>query len=229
MCLKYLKSSVGRKAVMAISGIFLFGFVIAHLLGNLQVFIGQEALNSYAQHLQELAFLLWPARVFLIAVLVVHIFVSISLAQENRKARPVRYKYQDTVQASYASRVMVMSGVLVFAFIIFHLAHFTFGLTHPQYFKLLDGKGRHDVYSMMVMSFRDWVVAGSYVIAMGFLCLHLSHGLSSMFQSLGLNNEKAMGKLNAGGKLLALFIFAGYISIPVAAFLNFIKLPNAGG
>src|SRR3989338_5606638 len=223
MCMRYFKSSVGRKAVMAVTGVFLFLFVVAHMLGNLQIFLGSEALNSYAEHLQNLPFLLWPARLFLLLVLLVHIAVSISLALENRSARPLRYAYEGTVQATYASRTMVVSGVLVFLFIVYHLMHFTFGITHPGLFHLIDDKGRYDVYSMVVLSFKNRWVSASYLLAMAALCNHLSHGVQSLFQSLGMNNEKSRPLFKKIAVAAALVIFLGNVSIPVAAFFGFLK------
>ena len=228
MCFEILKSSVGKKVVMAVTGVFLSLFVIAHLLGNLQIFLGPEALNEYAEHLEELPFLLWPARVILLSALALHVVTALCLAVENKKARPIPYGYQNTVQASYASRTMVASGFIVLAFILYHLLHFTFGVTHPQFSRLRDPKGLEDVYSMVVLSFRDWKVSLSYVAAMALLAFHLSHGFSSLFQSLGLNNDAWKNKLEKGGVLAAFLIFLGYSSIPLAALLGWVK-PLQGG
>ena len=226
MCFERLKSTVGRKAVMAVSGLILLLFVAGHMIGNLQVFLGQEALNSYADHLQSLPVLLWPVRLFLLLVLLLHMAVSISLAWENKTARPVPYAYQDTVQAGYVSRTMVVSGVVIFTFIVYHLLHFTFGTTHPQYFQLTDSKGRHDVYSMVILSFRDLWVSGSYVAAMAVLCAHLSHGIQSLFQSLGFNNEKSRPFFEKLAIAASIMIFIGNSFIPFAVLMGFLKLPS---
>lgn len=223
MCLPWIGSSVGKKFLMAVTGVFLFGFVVAHMLGNLQIFWGPKALNEYAEHLQNLPALLWPARVFLLGTLVLHVSVSISLAIDNRRARPISYACGATVQASYASRSMVMSGLIVLAFLVYHLLNFTFGVTHPQFFSLVDENGRRDVYSMVVLSFREPVVSGAYVAAMGLLCLHLSHGLSSLFQSLGLANERTMPLFKRAGVVIAILIFIGNCSIPAAAYFGVLK------
>ena len=223
-----LKSSLGKKYVMAVTGIFLSLFVVAHLLGNLQIFLGAEALNSYAEHLEELPMLLWPARVILLSALVLHIVTAVCLAVENKKARPIPYGHQNTVQASYASLTMFSSGILVLAFIIFHLLHFTFGVTHPQFSALVDAKGREDVYSMVILSFQDLKVAGSYMAAMALLALHLSHGFSSLFQTLGLNNAQMKNRLLSAGNVLGALIFIGYCSIPVACLLRWLT-PNPIG
>ncbi len=210
---------------MAVTGLALFLFVIVHMLGNLQIFLGREVLNGYAEHLKELPALLWPARIFLLCALVLHIFTSLSLAIENKKARPVAYAQKNTVQASYASRTMVVSGSLIFLFIVYHLLHFTFGLTHPQYYHLTDSQGRHDVYSMVILSFRDLWVSGFYVVAMAVLCTHLSHGVQSLFQSLGLSNEHTAPFFQKMALTAAIIIFLGNASIPAAALLGFLKLP----
>ena len=224
--LKLLKSSVGRKYVMAVTGIFLFGFVVVHMLGNLQIYLGQDALNDYAKHLEEMPFLLWPARVFLLATLLIHICVSMSLAFENRAARPVPYACNDTVVASYASRTMVMSGIIIFLFIVYHLMHFTFGKVQPQFFEQVDAKGREDVYGMVVHGFQNIYVAASYIAAMAVLCFHLSHGLQSLFQSLGIRSERNGPFFKKFAVVMSLFIFIGNSSIPISVLLGYLKLPG---
>ena len=213
---------------MAVTGIFLFGFVVVHLLGNLQIYLGQDALNDYAKHLEELPMLLWPARIFLLTALLIHIFVACSLAIENRRARPVRYVYKDTIQASYASRTMVMSGVIILLFIVYHLLHFTFGKVQPQFFEQTDLRGREDVYGMVVHGFGNVYVAASYIAAMAVLCLHLSHGLQSLFQSLGIRSEKTGPLLKKFAIGVSLLIFIGNSSIPVSILLGLVKMPGGG-
>lgn len=228
MLISSLKSSIGRKFVMALTGIFLLGFVIAHMIGNLQIFLGAEAINSYAEHLEEMPYLLWPARIFLLVTLSLHVVSAISLAIQNKNARPIAYSHQSTIQASYASRTMVMSGVIILAFIIFHLAHFTFGRIHPEFAELADIEGRHDVYSMVILGFQDKTVSAIYIFAMTLLCLHLSHGISSFFQSIGLSNQKSQEKFKKLAKLIALAIFVGNTSIPIASMLGILQ-PIARG
>ncbi len=208
---------------MAVTGAFLFGFVLAHLLGNLQIFLGQNALNDYAKHLMEIPLLLWPARIFLLTTLIVHVAVAISLTRENRAARPVGYLKQETIQASYASRTMVMSGLIVFLFIVYHLLHFTWGKVQPQFFDQLDAQGRRDVYGMVVHGFQNPMVCASYILAMAVLCLHLSHGLQSLFQSLGLRCAKSEALIRKAVVGLSLFIFLGNCSIPLAAYFGFLS------
>jgi len=214
--------------VMAVTGIFLFGFVIAHMLGNLQIFLGQNALNSYAAKLQHLPELLWPARIFLLLTLIVHIWTAIQLTAENRKARPVKYAYKDTVQASYASRTMMVSGVIVALFIVYHLLHYTFKVTNPEFSHLTDAQGRHDVFSMVVLSFQNVWISLVYILAMILLSAHLSHGVSSLFQSLGFNHAKYQPIIAWSGKITAIIIFVGNSSIPAAVLMNWVRLPGKG-
>ena len=216
MCFDLFKSSIGKKMIVAVTGFILLGFVIAHLLGNLQIFLGAEWLNDYAQHLADLPLLLWPARVFLLLTLIVHIATSLVLAIENKKARPTPYVFKATVQASAASRTMVISGLLIFLFIVYHLLHFTFGVTNPELFHQLDSKGRHDVYSMVILSYQNYWISIVYILAMIVLYLHLSHGAPNFMQSLGLTNEKTLGRIGVIGNTVAWFLLIGNCSIPIA-------------
>src|SRR5688572_18517224 len=218
-------SSLGKKYIMAITGCALFGFVIGHLLGNLQIFLGPETLNRYGHFLQTTPELIWPARIGLLAMAVLHIAAAATLTAQNRAARPVGYDHFEVVAASYASRTMMMSGLIVFAFIIYHLLHFTIQVPGVNFtgndFKVLeDAKQRHDIYQMMVVGFKQPLVSLFYVLAVALLCLHLSHGVSSMFQSLGWKNKSYGAFLDKFALLAALLIFAGYASIPAAILLG---------
>lgn len=217
------KSSLGKKYWMAVTGLFLMVFVVAHLLGNLQIFLGPEWMNAYARHLIELPLLLWPARAGLLLTLLVHMTLGIWLAVENRRARPVRYAVNRVVQAGVASRSMVFLGLSVFSFVVFHLLHFTFGVVNPSIFNLTDEKGRHDVYSMVVLGFRDRKVALVYLTAMFFLAAHLRHGAYSFLQSLGLLRESGLKKARVFALLFALFVFFGYGSIAVSCHLGWLE------
>ena len=223
------KSSITKKMAMAITGLVLTAYVIAHMLGNLQIFLGQEQLNAYAEHLKNLPFFLWPAKMFLLLTLIIHLTTALQLGLQNKNARPILYCHEDTVRASIASRTMVLSGLVIFAFIIFHLLNFTFDKIHPEFTELRDAKGRDDVYSMVILNFRDPWVAGSYVFAMAVLYLHLSHGVSSMFQSLGLNNDRTKFKWRVIAYSTALLIFFGNCSIAFASFFGILKIPIGGG
>ena len=220
----FFRSSIGKKIVVAVSGVILIAFVVGHLLGNLQIFLGPDWINSYAEHLRALGPFLWIIRGFLLLTVILHIYFTIRLAIENRRARPVDYVRQDPVKATFASRHMVMSGVIVLVFIIYHLAHFTVRVADPRFALLkADPLNRYDVYSMMVYGFQNIFVSSFYIFGMFLLTLHLSHGTSSFFQSLGLNDEKLTPKLARAGRFLAWAIFVGYTSIPVAVLLHLIK------
>ena len=210
--------------IVAVTGIILILFVIGHLLGNLQIFIGPDWINGYSQHLRDLGPLLWLIRAFLLATVVLHIYFTILLAIENRHARPEVYKDRQYVKATFASRHMVMSGLIVLVFIIYHIAHFTVRVTDRRFGLLkVDPLGHYDVYSMMVYGFQNYFVAGFYVLGLFLLALHLSHGSSSFFQSLGLNDKKLTPQLAFGGRIFAWLLFAGYTSIPLAILLGLVK------
>jgi succinate dehydrogenase / fumarate reductase cytochrome b subunit len=220
----FYHSSVGKKMIVAASGIVLIAFVIGHLLGNLQIFIGPDWVNGYAEHLRELGPILWVIRILLLVTVVVHIYFTILLAIENRRARPRQYAKKQHVKASFASRHMVVSGLVVLAFIIFHLLHFT-ARKFDARFPLLksDPLNHYDVYSMMVYGFQNIYISTFYIIGLFLLTLHLTHGASSFFQSLGLNNQKLTARLAFGGRIFAWLIFVGYVSIPVAVLLHWVK------
>ena len=210
--------------IVAVTGVVLIAFVVGHLLGNLQIFLGPDWVNSYAEHLRELGPLLWVIRVFLLLNVLLHIYYTISLAIENRRARPARYKKTSYVKATFASRHMAMSGLIVLAFILYHLAHFTVRVTDPRFLLLkADPLNRYDVYSMMVYGFQNVFVSAFYILGLFLLALHLSHGTSSFFQSLGLNDQKLAPRLATAGRVLAWLIFVGYTSIPVAVLLHWVK------
>lgn len=219
----FYRTSIGKKFIVAVTGIVLMLFVIGHLLGNLQIFLGPDWVNGYAQHLRDLGPLLWVVRGVLIVTVLLHIYFTILLAIENRRARPKAYARQEHVKASFASRHMVVSGLVVLAFIIFHLLHFTVRTIDPR-FPLLkhDPLNHYDVYSMMVYGFQNVYVSAFYVVGLFLLTLHLTHGSSSFFQSLGLNNQKLTPRLALGGRILAWAIFLGYTAIPVAVLLGLV-------
>jgi len=214
-------TSLGKKFVMAATGLAMFLFVIVHMLGNLQVFLGAEALNRYAAFLKSVPELLWFARLGLLAMVVLHIYCAVKLALENRAARPVPYAAPMPYQTSYAARTMVWSGFIVFAFIVYHLLHFTLGVVDPTLLELTDNAGRHDVHKMVLMGFSNPWVSGFYVLAMGMLCMHLSHGVSSFLQSLGLRNQDWKPWIDRLAVGSALVVFIGNSSIPLAILMGY--------
>ncbi len=222
------KSSLGKKFVMATTGALLFLFVIGHLVGNLQIFLGPEAINRYGHFLQSNVELLWTVRVCLLAIVLLHIWSAAKVSRENKTARPVGYAGDPAAPAAtYASRTMLMSGLIIAAFLIYHLLHYTvqvkaINFTGTDFVSLHDEKGRHDVYAMMILGFRQPLVAGCYIIAMALLCLHLSHGVYAMFQSLGIKVGFCPCLPKCLAKWGSILIFLGYISIPLAVLLRLI-------
>jgi succinate dehydrogenase / fumarate reductase, cytochrome b subunit len=228
------KSSLGKKYVMAVTGGCLFLFVLGHLAGNLQIFLGREAINRYGYFLQSNPELIWPARLGLLLMVALHLWSAITLWLENKAARPVGYEVYQPIGSSVASRTMLLGGVMVFVFIVYHLLHYTaqvqyLNFTHQNFaafMEKLPGQvpaERHDIYKMMVVGFSKPLVSGFYILGLALLCLHLSHGASSMFQSLGWKNEGYRPCLDRAAQVVAVLIFLGYSSIPVAVLCGFGK------
>ncbi len=220
-----LGSTVGTKFVAAITGLLLLLFVIVHLLGNLQVFLGPDALNSYAEKLQHLGALLWVLRGGLLVAFVLHVWAVLRLQLRNWGARPVAYVEKHPLKSTLASRTMIWTGLVVFAFIVYHLLHFTLGVTDPSAYALHDPLGRHDVYGMVVRGFQQPAVAATYAIAMILLFFHLKHGISSVFQSMGWNAPKYQGFTRALGRGLAAVIVVGNVAMPVLILLHVVGNP----
>lgn len=231
----FFQSSLGKKYVMAITGLILFGFVVGHMVGNLQIFLGSDQINAYAVFLQSKPALLWTARIGLLLTVALHIISAVQLSRMNNQARPVTYGHYHAVAASYASRTMLMSGLIVLAFVLYHLLHFTLkvpevnllprtpGFLNADFSELRDAKGHHDVYQMMVRGYSSPIVSGIYVVGMALLCLHLSHGVSSLFQSIGLQNGRTRRFLDRLAIVFAVLIFLGNSSIPAAVLLGYVK------
>jgi succinate dehydrogenase / fumarate reductase cytochrome b subunit len=224
-------SSLGKKYLMAGTGLLLILFVIGHMAGNLQIFLGPEAINRYGHFLQSNVEILWPVRIALLGLVLLHIWSATALTLENRAARPVDYQQWEPTAASYASRTMMVSGIIVAVFIVYHLLHYTamvqaVNLTHkdfnakPEFF---DAKGRHDIYHMMVVGFSQWPVCLFYIIGVGLLCLHLSHGAGAMWQSLGWKKRPYGPCLDRLARWGAALIFLGYIVIPISIWLKWIQ------
>ena len=231
----FFGSSIGRKILMAVTGVILIGFVVGHLVGNLQVFQHPDHLNGYAQFLRNLGPLLWVARIGLIVAVAIHIWAATVLTLENKKARGSDYGFKHTIQATFASRAMRWTGYLVGLFLLYHLAHFTFGGVQSATFKdnlpvyslehvyrvagfpAIDaGTKVPDVHTMVIRGFQHPVVAALYLVAIGMLSLHLLHGFDSLFQTLGLRNAKWSVFLRRVAVLLCLAYFLGNLAIPGA-------------
>ena len=221
--MSFLSSSIGKKVLMALSGLALSGFVLAHLAGNLLIFRGPGALNAYAAKLEHLGPWLWVPRAGLLAAIIVHIWTSVQLSLENRRARPQPYARFRPVETTLAARTMMATGILLLAFLIYHLLHFTFRVTNPEISHGLDAFGRRDVYTMVVRSFQQPLLSLAYLLGVGAVCFHLSHGIASTCQTLGLNNERTLALVSQAGAWAAVLIFLGYSAIPLAALLGMVK------
>ena len=221
------RSTLGRKYVMALSGAVLFLFVVGHLAGNLQVLGSPALINTYAHFLQSKAGLLWGARLGLLCCVGLHIAAAISLSVDNKTARPQPYAVPAAYGSSRASRTMIVSGLVILAFVVYHLAHFTALLPGVNgvgdFHKLtttLHGESVPDVYGMMVLGFQVWWVVLFYLVAQGLLFMHLGHGVAAMFQSLGLRDHHWWPRIAALARGASIAIFAGYAIIPIAIFLR---------
>ena len=228
------KSSLGKKYIMAVSGFVLFLFVIGHLAGNLQIFLGREAINRYGDFLQSNPELIWPARLGLLLMVGLHIWSATKITLENRAARPVDYTLYQPVGSSFASRNMFVGGLIVLVFIVYHLLHYTAqvqylnftGRSFAAFMEPLPGHippERHDIYKMMVVGFSQPLVSAFYVLGLALLCLHLSHGASSMFHSLGWRTDAYRPFLDKAAQVVAVLIFLGYTTIPVAILCGYGK------
>jgi succinate dehydrogenase / fumarate reductase cytochrome b subunit len=240
------RSSIGKKVLMAVTGLVLVGFVIGHLLGNLQIFIpdGGRKINDYGRFLHENAAMLWFARGFLLACVLVHIVCAVQLAKMNRDARPVPYRVREWRRAPKPARVMLVSGVIIGLFVVYHLAHFTTGHAHPDFRLQPEPKtaqtgtpdappppveGRiPDVHHNVKTAFdgrtlNSWIAIVSYIFAMALLGSHLVHGAWSMFQSVGANHPKYNLALRLGAAGLAALLALGNISIPVLVLFGLVK------
>src|SRR5258708_7156752 len=210
---------VGKKVVMAVTGLVLVGFVIAHMLGNLKIFLGAEAIDAYAVFLRTMgeplfpySLLLWVARIVLLASVALHITAAVQLTRMNWAARPQGYDTKQSIATTYAARTMRWSGVILALFIVYHLLHLTAGVVSFQ-----PGEFVHlSVYDNVVAAFSVWYVALFYVVAMACLCLHLSHWIWSMLQTLGLDNAPTTWALQTLAWGVALEGLAGFIAVPVS-------------
>jgi succinate dehydrogenase / fumarate reductase cytochrome b subunit len=211
------RTTLGAKYVMALTGLGLIGFVLVHMAGNLLIFAGTDALNSYAEGLKSKPAFLWSARAGLLFIFLLHLTLAFRLWELNRSARPIRYVYEDTVEASWASRHMMLTGLVLLVFIIFHLAHFTFGVVDPAHFN------HQDVYRNDVLAFSNPFLTMAYVIAQIVLCLHLWHGGSSWFQSLGINHPQYNKVIRKVGPVIAVLVLLGNCSIPLAVLFGLVK------
>jgi succinate dehydrogenase / fumarate reductase cytochrome b subunit len=214
--IRFYEAPIGKKAVMALTGAILFVYVVGHLIGNLQIYSAdRDQINRYAAFLHDPshATLLWLVRALLLIAVVVHITASVQLWNLKRTARPIGYVKKDDVPSAYAARTMLWSGLIIAAFVIFHVLHLTVGSVLP----LQDiGPNQPNVRANVIAGFQHWAVAIFYIVAMLLLCMHLYHGLWSMFQSVGISHPRYTPVLKRFAAVCAILIAAGNISIPLA-------------
>jgi succinate dehydrogenase / fumarate reductase, cytochrome b subunit len=221
--LAFAQSSIGAKVVMAVSGLLMFGFAIAHLAGNLLIYAGREAFNQYAAALHAVPELLWVARLGLIAATVAHIVSAIRCNSLNAQARPVPYAFGPKTPVKRSATAMIYSGGFVLAYLGFHLAHLTFRATHPEHVQLLPDGHNTDVYLMAVKGFSIWWISGFYVVAMLLLASHLSHGIYSMVQHLGLYGRSWTPFVKISANVIGWGLCLAFASIPISVLLGLVK------
>jgi succinate dehydrogenase cytochrome b subunit len=214
----FLASSIGRKVIMAVTGLILFGFVIGHLVGNLQVYQGPEKLNAYGVLLRKFGSVLWAARIVLLAAVGLHLWAAWSLTRSNRRARGVGYDRYTPQASTYASRTMRWSGVLILLFVVYHLLHFTFGahVVHPDFV-------HGDIYHNFIVGFQNPLVSFFYIVSMLALGLHLYHGTWSTLQTLGASHPRLDGVRQGIAAVITAAIVLGNISMPVAVMAGWLR------
>lgn len=224
-------STVGVKSLMALTGLALIGFLVTHMAGNLLIFFGPEVFNAYAKSLKSAGggAVVWLARGGLLTLAIVHVGMAFDLQTINKGARPQNYAYPATIQASAASRSMIITGLLILAFVAFHLAHYTIGIVDPAYMTWKDAAGRHDVYRMVTTAFAKPIYTGLYLVAMALLAVHLSHGFQSLFRTLGNSHEKFRCGLQKLSLLLAIGLFLGFSAAPVGILAGVVKPSHPTG
>jgi succinate dehydrogenase / fumarate reductase, cytochrome b subunit len=224
----FFTSTIGRKMLMAVTGFILSAFVLVHMLGNLHFFFGPDEINSYAHFLQTLpAPILWGFRVVIALTIALHVTMAVWLARDKAAARPEPYEVKKSLEASFASKQMWLGGLLLGGFVLFHIAHFTLHAAPVPFdeiaYNLPTEHGPivvDDVYAMIINSFKNVWVSGLYIVAMIFLCLHLSHGFTSMFQTLGLRNEVWKKPLAILAACYGLAVFLGLAALPISVLLG---------
>lgn len=226
--MEFFKNSVGRKILMSLTGQLLIIFVIVHMIGNSSIFLGADGINAYAKHLHDLPPLVWAFRLVMLIAVGIHILYGIQLTLENSKANTKSYAVKNNLKASFSSENMIWTGLLIGAFVVYHLLHFTLQITNPEIsagvagnFDLLQ---RPDVFKMVVLSFEKGIISLIYVAAMVVLFLHLSHGTQSFLQTMGWNNDKTRPVFGTVGKVVSGILLVGYVSIPLAILTGLLKL-----
>lgn len=221
--MQLLKSTVGRKILMAITGQLMVLFVIVHMIGNTTIFGWiHGGINAYAEHLHALPALVWIFRLCMLAFVTVHVFFGIQLSLENSAATPGSYAVKNHLKATFSSINMIWTGLLILAFVVYHLLHFTARVT-PGVVLGVDAQGRFDVFTMVITSFQNGGIFFIYCAAMVALFLHLFHGVSSFFQTMGWNTACTQDGVSTLGKVVAIVLFVGYVTIPLTIITHILR------
>ena len=213
---RFYDSTIGKKVIMALTGAVLFGFLIGHMLGNLQVFLGREVMNHYAETLHGNLPLLWGVRILLLVSVLLHTWAAVQLTALKAAARPVAYVKPANVQASTGSRTMMLSGPVIALFVIGHLLHLTTGTIHPQFVEL-------HAFENVVNAFSNPIASGLYIIAMILVGFHLSHGIWSMFQSVGFSHPRYTPLIKKFSGVFAWVLIAGFIAVPISVLAGVVR------
>jgi succinate dehydrogenase / fumarate reductase cytochrome b subunit len=221
--LRLLKSTIGLKIIMALTGLALAGFLVGHMTGHLQVLSGDPGpYNKYAHFLQSLGLALWAVRLGLLGLFVVHIYSALELKKRNDAARPHPYAHLENQRTTIYGKMMLVSGIILAVYLVYHLMHFTLGWVHPQYFNAVDSQGRHDVYKNFVESFRNPLITIIYVAASVFVAAHLAHALSSMFRTLGLSVGRFRTFFDKAGPVVGIITGVGFVVPPLAILVRLV-------
>ncbi len=210
---------------MAITGLIMILYLIAHLLGNLSIFNGQDSINAYGSILRRIGPLLWLIRLVMLVAFLVHVYYAVLLTIQNREARSVPYRIKKSLSSTFASRNMIWTGLVIALYVIYHLLNFTVPLIHPELSasRNIDITGRPDIFSMVVMNFRIITNNIVYIVAIIALALHLSHGIQSLIQTFGLNSEKTLPLMIRSGGIMSILFLMGFISIPIAVITGLLR------
>jgi succinate dehydrogenase / fumarate reductase cytochrome b subunit len=208
--MRFYQASIGKKAVMAVTGVVLFGYLVGHLAGNMQVYLGAEQMDRYATFLHSMPVLLWGVRALLVACVVLHIMASLQLQKLKLDARPTGYVKKEAIESSLASRSMIWSGAMIAAFVVYHVLDLTTGVAGAAQFRELRA------YENLVYSFRRLPVSAFYIVGMILLGMHLYHGLWSIFQTVGFSHPRYSPMIKRASAWVAILMAAGFISIPIA-------------
>lgn len=218
----FTKNIVGKKLVMAFTGLFLFFFVIVHLIGNSSIFFGPDGINAYTEKLHSLPAVVWTFRLIMVVFFSIHIYFGINLYLENRASKPVQYAVKKSLRATFASKNMIWTGSAIAAFLIYHLLHFTIRALNIGELGI-DSMQRPDVYSMVLKGLTEIPSLIIYTFGLVALVLHLFHAIQSLFQTTGLNTEKMQAGIIKASKTAAIIIFIGYLVIPAAIVAGILK------